>query len=192
METRAETREQARVTRRRFTVHEYHRMAEVGILHEDDRVELIEGELIEMAAIGTRHFTCVNGLNRFLVRSVGDEAIVSVQNPVRLDEYGEPQPDLAVIRTRDYRESLPMPEDVLLLIEVSDTTLAYDRGVKLPMYARKGIREAWIVDLNAGAVERHTEPSGNCYRLTARAGRGEALASTALPKVVITVDAVLV
>ena len=141
METRAETREQARVTRRRFTVHEYHRMAEAGILHEDDRVELIEGELIEMAAIGTRHFTCVNGLNRFLVRSVGDEAIVSVQNPVRLDEYGEPQPDLAVIRPRDYRESLPMPEDVLLLIEVSDTTLAYDRGVKLPMYARKGMRE---------------------------------------------------
>ena len=124
-----ETREQARVTRRRFTVREYHRMAEAGILHEDDRVELIEGELIEMAAIGTRHFTCVNGLTRFLVRSVGDEAIVSVQNPVRLDEYGEPQPDLAVIRPRDYRESLPTPEDVLLLIEVSDTTLAYDRGV---------------------------------------------------------------
>ncbi len=137
-----ETREQARVTRRRFTVHEYHRMAEAGILHEDDRVELIEGELIEMAAIGTRHFTCVNGLARFLVQNVGDEAIVSVQNPVRLDEYGEPQPDLAVIRPRDYRGSLPTPEDVMLLIEVSDTTLANDRDVKLPMYARKEIREA--------------------------------------------------
>ena len=95
-----------------------------------------------MAAIGTRHFTCVNGLNRLLVRSVGDEAIVSAQNPVRLDEYGEPPPDLAVIRPLDYRESLPSPEDVLLLIEVSDTPLAYDRGVKLPNYARKGIREA--------------------------------------------------
>ena len=96
-----------------------------------------------MAAIGTRHFTCVNVLNRSLVQSVGDEAIVSVQNPVRLDEYGEPQPDLAVIRTRDYRESLPMPEDVLLLIELSNTTFAYDRGIKLlPAYARKGIRGA--------------------------------------------------
>jgi hypothetical protein len=94
-----------------------------------------------MPAIGSRHFTCVNGLNRFLIRSVGDEAIVSVQNPVRLDEYGESQPDLAVIRPRDYRESLPIPEDVLLLIGVSDTTLAFDRGVKLPMYARKGMRE---------------------------------------------------
>jgi Uma2 family endonuclease len=191
METQAETREQAQVTRRRFTVHEYHRMAEAGILHEDDRVELIEGELIEMAAIGPLHFTCVNGLNWLLVQSVGDEAIVSVQNPVRLDEYGEPQPDLAVIRTRDYRESLPGPEDVLLLIEVSDTTLAYDRGVKLPEYARKGIREAWIVDLNAGAVERHTEPSPDGYRLTARPGRGETLASKALPNVAIPVDTVL-
>ena len=191
METQAGTREQAQVTRRRFTVHEYHRMAQAGILHEDDRVELIEGELIEMAAIGTRHFTCVNGLTRFLVQNVGDEAIVSVQNPVRLDEYGEPQPDLAAIRPRDYRESLPTPEDVLLLIEVSDTTLAYDRGVKLPMYARKGIREAWIVALEAGAVERHTEPPPGGYRLTARAGRGEALTSTALPEIVLTVDAVL-
>lgn len=136
------TRDQVQVARRRFTVHEYHRMAKAGILHEDDRVELIDGEPIEMAAIGTRHLTCVNVLNRSLVRSVGDEAIVSVQNPVRLYEYGEPQPDLAVIRTRDYRESLPTPEDVLLLIEVSNTTLAYDRGIKLPAYARKGIREA--------------------------------------------------
>ncbi len=191
METQAGTREQAWVTRRRFTVHEYHRMAQAGILHEDDRVELIEGELIEMAAIGTRHFTCVNGLNRLLVRSVGDEAIVSAQNPVRLDEYGEPQPDLAVIRPRDYRGSLPMPEDVLLLIEVSDTTHAYDREVKLPIYARKGTREAWVVDLNAGAVERHAEPSPDGYRLTARAGRGEALTSVALPKVIFTVDVVL-
>lgn len=182
---------ETQVTRRRFTAREYHRMAEAGILHEDDRVELIEGVLIEMAAIGTRHFVCVNGLNRFLVQSVGDEAIVSVQNPVRLDEYGEPMPDLAVIRTRDYRESLPTPEDVLLLIEVSDTTLAYDRGVKLPLYARKGIREAWIIDLKAGAVERHTEPSPDGYRLTARAGRGETLASVALPEVVIAVDAAL-
>ncbi len=137
------------VTRRRFTVHDYHRMGEAGILHEDDRVELIEGELVEMAAIGTRHLTCVNGLTRMLVRGVGDEAIVSVQNPVRLDEHSEPQPDLTVLRMRDYRESLPVPEDVLLLIEVSDTTLAYDRGVKLPLYARSGIREVWIVDLRA-------------------------------------------
>lgn len=188
---RMETMQTQEVTRRRFNVHEYHRMAEVGILYEDDRVELIEGEITEMAAIGTRHFTCVNGLNRMLVRGVGDEAIVSVQNPVRLDEHGEPQPDLAVIRARDYRDSLPTPEDVLLLIEVADTTLAYDRGVKLPLYARFGIREVWIVDLNVGVVERHTGPSPDGYRLTARAGRGESLGSETLPERVLAVDAVV-
>jgi Putative restriction endonuclease len=101
------------ITRRRFTVHDYHRMAEAGILHEDDRVELIEGQILEMAAIGTRHFACVNGLTRLLVRGVGDTAIVSVQNPVRLDEHTEPQPALTVLRAWDYRESLPMPGDVL-------------------------------------------------------------------------------
>jgi Uma2 family endonuclease len=186
-----ETKTQEKITRRRFTVHEYHRMAEVGILHEDDRVELIDGELVEMAAIGTRHFTCVNGLNRLLVRGVGDEAIVSVQNPVRLGEYWEPQPDLAVIRNRDYRESLPEPGDVLLLIEVSDTTLSYDRGVKLPLYARAGIPEVWIVNLPVEAVERHTEPTGDGYRLIRRAPRGEMLESISLSALTLTVDTVL-
>ena len=179
------------VTRRRFTVHDYHRMGEAGILHEDDRVELIEGEIVEMAAIGTRHFTCVNGLNRLLVRNVGDEAIVSVQNPVRLDQHTEPQPDLAVIRPRDYRLSLPGPEDVLLLIEVSDTTLAYDRNVKLPLYARAGIQEVWIVDLAGEVIERHNDPSPDGYRSLQRAGRGESIESSALPDLSLTTDDVL-
>ncbi|HEX2740666.1 MAG TPA: Uma2 family endonuclease [Rubrobacter sp.] len=179
------------VTRRRFTVHDYHRMGEAGILHEDDRVELIEGEIVEMAAIGTRHFTCVNGLTRLLVRSVGDEAIVSVQNPVRLNQRTEPQPDLAVIRPRDYRVSLPGPEDVLLLIEVSDTTLAYDRNVKLPLYSRAGIREVWIVDLSGEVIERHNDPSPDGYRSLHRARRGEKIESSALPDPALTADDVL-
>ncbi len=178
-------------SRRRFTVHEYHRMAEAGILHEDDRVELVGGEIVEMTPIGTRHFTCVNQLTRLLVSSVGDGAIVSVQNPIRLDEHGEPQPDLAVIRARDYRESLPTPEDVLLLIEVSDTSLAYDRDVKLPLYARFGIPEVWIVDLAGEAIERHTEPSEGGYGLIRRARRGAALESAGLSGLVLPVDAVL-
>jgi len=179
------------VTRRRFTVHDYHRMGEAGILHEDDRVELIEGEIVEMAAIGTRHFACVNQLNRLLVRGVGDAAIVSVQNPVRLDEHTEPQPDLTVLRVRDYRDSLPMPEDVLLLIEVSDTTLTYDRGVKLPLYARAGIREVWIVDLPGEVIERNTDPSADSYRTSKRARRGEKIESTTLPELSLSVAAVL-
>ena len=169
------------LTRWRFTVHDYHRMGEAGILHEDDRVELIEGELVEMTAIGTRHFSCVNRLNRLLVMNVDDEAIVSVQNPVRLNEHTEPQPDLTVIRPRDYRESLPMPEDVLLLIEVSDTTLAYDREVKLPLYARAGIREVWIVDLPGETIERFTGPSADGYRRADQRRRGQTLEATALP-----------
>ena len=182
---------QKQVTRRRFTVHEYHRMAEAGILHEDDRIELIEGELVEMAAIGSRHFTCVNTLNRLLMRSLGDEYIVSVQNPVRLGERNEPEPDLAVIRARDYRESLPGPEDVLFLIEVSDTTLSYDRNVKLPLYARSGIPEVWIVDLVGELIERHTGPSGEIYRHLERARRGETLASAAIPELVFDTSAIL-
>lgn len=179
------------VTRRHFSVRDYHLMAEAGILHKDDRVELIEGEIVEMAAIGARHFACVNNLNRVLMRAVSDKAIVSVQNPVRLDERNEPQPDLAVIRTRDYRESLPTPEDVLLLIEVSDTTLSYDRNIKLPLYARSGIAEVWIVDLTGETVERHTEPSGDGYRHTERSRRGEELASATLPEIVVRVGDLL-
>jgi Uma2 family endonuclease len=179
------------VKRRRFTVHDYHRMGEAGILHEDDRVELIEGELVEMTAIGTRHFSCVNRLNRLLVMNVGDEAIVSVQNPVRLNEYNEPQPDVTVIRPRDYRESLPMPEDVMLLIEISDTTLAYDRGVKLPLYARAGVSEVWIVDLPGETIERYTDPSGEGYRGADRLRRGQRLESISLPSLTPSVDEVL-
>lgn len=187
-----ETKARALVQRRRFTVEEYHKMAEAGILHEDDRVELIDGEIIQMNPIGSRHMRCVNELNWLLSRRLGDEVRVSVQNPVRLDGDLEPQPDLAVIRTRDYAGELPGPEDVLLLLEVSDTTLRYDREVKLPTYARAGILETWIVDLLAGkTIERHNDPSGDGYRRTQRARPGEALASESLPEIVLQVHAVL-
>ena len=179
------------VTRWRFTVHDYHRMGEAGILHEDDRVELIEGELVEITAIGTRHFSCVNRLNRLLVMHVGDEAVVSVQNPVRLNDYTEPQPDVAVIMTRDYRESLPMPEDVVLLVEVSDTTLAYDRGIKLPLYARAGIGEIWIVNLPGETIERYTAPSADGYRHADQKDLGQTLESISLPGLTPSVDEVL-
>ncbi len=188
METREEL---AGAKRRLLTVHEYHRMGEVGILHEDDRVELIEGVLIQMPAIGTSHFNCVNALNRLLVLGAGDEAIVSVQNPVRLSEHGEPQPDLALLRPRDYGESLPGPADVLLLIEVSDATLSYDKNIKLPLYAHAGIREVWIVDLPNETVEIHAEVSGGGYDLVRRFRRGDTLRPGALPGLDVPVDAAL-
>ena len=186
-----ETQVEAKIARRLFTADEFHAMAEAGILHEDDRIELIEGELIEMAAIGSRHMTCVIELTRLLVPLVGDAARVSPQNPVRMGRHLEPQPDLAVLRARDYRNSLPGPEDVLLVIEVSDTTLTYERETKLPLYARSGVREAWIMDLQNNAMERHTEPSENGYRLVRRASKGESLSSEALPGVVLRFDDIL-
>ena len=114
-----------------------------------------------------------------------------MQSPVRLDEHGAPQPDLAVIRARTYGDSLLIPEDVLLLIEVANTSLASDREVKLPFYARAGIAEIWLVDLHADVIERHTEPSESGYRLIRRAGRGETLESVALPALALPVDAAL-
>jgi Uma2 family endonuclease len=166
-------------------------MGEVGILRVDERVELIEGEIVEMNPIGSRHAACVRALTRLMGRSLGDGLLLDVQNPVRLNGGVETQPDLAVIRAQDYRESLPGPEDVVLAIEVSDTTLRYDRNIKLPLYARAGIREAWIVDLPNEAVERHNEPSEDGYLRMERVGRGRSLTSEVLPNLTLQTDAVL-
>lgn len=176
---------------RRFTVGDYHRMTEVGILTEDDRVELIDGEIVEMTAVGGRHVACVNRLTALLVRAVGEEAIVSVQNPVQLAEHQEPEPDLAVIQARNYGGDLPQGRDVVLLIEVSDTTLSYDRGRKLPLYARAEIPEAWLIDLQGEAIERHTNPVGASYRVTVRVGRGEEVASLVVSGLVLKANDVL-
>lgn len=183
----------AEAARWRFTVDDYHRMVEAGILTEDDRVELLDGEIIKMSPIGVPHASCVRRLEALLHRQLGDMAIVSVQNPVQLGEYGEPEPDLAVLRPRAdfYAERHPQPQDILLLIEVADSSLAKDRGAKLPLYAREGIAEVWLVDLEGEALERHTNPAEGAYRLVLRARRGETVASTALPELAFPVAAVL-
>jgi Uma2 family endonuclease len=173
---------------RRFTVNDYHRMVETGILQEDDRVELIDGEIIEMAPIGGRHVVCVSRLNRLLVRYVGDDAMVNIQSPVRLGDDEEPEPDVAVVRARNYGNELPTATDVILLIEAADTSLAFDRGTKLPLYARAGIPEAWLIDLRAGAIERHTNPSRDGYGVALRVGLGEEIESTVVPGLVISAD----
>ena len=177
------------VTRHRFTVEDYERMGDAGILGEDDRVELIAGEIVDMSPIRPRHAACVNQANWLLSRHVGDAGRVSVQNPVRLGDRDEPQPDLVVLRPGpDYTRSLPTPADVLLLIEVADTSLAYHRRVKIPMYARAGISEVWLVDLKGQVVLRYADPHEGAYRRTERVGRGQRLTALNLPGLEIAVD----
>lgn len=154
------------ITRHRLTVEEYHRMAEAGVLAPDARVELIEGEVIDMAPIGSRHWSVVNRLNRMLTLAAAERAIVSVQSSLRLGPRSEPQPDLALLKPRDdfYAHSLPAAADTLLVIEVADTTGAYDRQVKLPLYARHGVPELWIVDLEMAVLRVCRQPQGETYR----------------------------
>jgi Uma2 family endonuclease len=181
------------VARRALTVAEYHRMGETGILTRDDRVELIEGELIAMSPIGSGHSGTVNALNRRLVLAVGDRGVVAVQNPVQLDDLSEPQPDFSVLRPRDdfYRRATPRPHEVLLIVEVADSSLAYDRRVKRSLYARHGIPEFWIVNLTAGEVEVCRTPNGDHYDSVTLVGRDGVLELQLLPGTSIPAAALL-
>lgn len=181
------------IARHWFTVSEYDRMGETGILTEDDRVELVEGEIIEMSPIGRRHAACVGRLTNLFGRLLVERAIVWVQNPIVLDEYSEPQPDVALLRRRDdfYERSLPMPDDVLLIIEVADTTLEYDRQIKVPLYARAGIAEVWIVNLVDEQIEIYAEPANDAYQSKQEAGRGETINSSSALDVMLRVDDIL-
>ncbi|HSH60178.1 MAG TPA: Uma2 family endonuclease [Acidimicrobiales bacterium] len=178
----------------RFTVGEYYRMAEAGIFDEDDRVELLEGEIVDMAPIGSRHAACVKRLNRFFSERLPEQVTVAVQDPVRLSEVSESQPDLMLLHPRsdDYAGGHPGPEDVLLLIEVADTTAAWDREHKLPLYARAGVREVWLVDLPAGTVEVCRRPEGAVYQSVRLAGPDERLAPEAFPETSLLAGEVLV
>jgi Uma2 family endonuclease len=181
------------ITRRPFSVEEYYRMAEAGVLAEDERVELIEGEIIAMSPIGNRHMVCVNRLNWMFSGLVGGAAIVSVQNPIRLDHYSAPQPDIALLKFRDdfYSQLPPAPSDLLLVVEVSDTTLDYDRRIKIPLYATAGIPEAWVVDLHNGNIEVYTLPVGNMYSRIRIVQRGEQFELTGIEGTTIMADSVL-
>lgn len=181
------------ITHRRFTVDDYHRMVDAGILREDDRVELLDGEVVEVSPIGPHHARCVDLLNRLFVRGVGDRAIVRVQGPIGLSSISEPEPDVALLRygASGYGDAHPTPPQVLLLIEVSDTTLAYDRGRKLPAYARAGIAETWIVNLAEDQIEIHREPRGERYAGCRTARRGETIAPLAFPDLTLDVTAIL-
>jgi Uma2 family endonuclease len=178
--------------RYRFTVDEYHRLIDAGIFHDDDRVELLDGEIFVMTPIGRLHTSVVDRLTRVLVSRLGDRAIVRVQGPVPAGPRSEPEPDIAVLRdVSDFYAMTPLePDRVLLVVEVADTSLAYDRA-KLRIYAAAGISEAWIVNLTTGVVEVLRKPDGGIYRETEVRHRGERLAPSAFPDFVLTVDETL-
>jgi len=168
-------------------------MAEAGILTPQDRVELIEGEVIQMSPIGDRHAMAVNRANMVFARGLGDKVVVSVQNAVRINRYNEPQPDVVLIRPREdfYGNRHPRPEDVVLLIEVADTTLRYDQNVKLPIYARNGVMEVWVVDLSGEAIHVYRDPSERGYRSAQSNARGDSISPLAFPAFSIKVDDLL-
>lgn len=181
------------LSRRLFTVHEYHQMGHAGILNEDDRVELIKGEIVQMASIGSRHAACVDRLTQLLVLRLTGRAIVRVQNPIYLSEYSEPQPDLALLRPRldFYAAAHPGPQDVLLVVEVADTSAGIDRAAKMPLYARAGITEVWLVDLQEERVEVYSQPLPHGYQQVYRLGRGGGLTLQAFPDQAFDVDSIL-
>ncbi|RAI58718.1 Uma2 family endonuclease [Roseicella frigidaeris] len=181
------------VRRHKLDIHGYYRMAEAGILTRDDRVELIEGEIVDMVPIGSPHSAAVNGLIAVLAGAVQGRATVTAQSPLRLSDTNEPQPDFMLLRPRAdfYRGAHPTAADVLLLVEVAQSSLAYDRRVKLPLYARHKVPEVWIVNLGEGVVEVYREPKDEAYLATTRAARGDMLEPAALPGLRIAVTEVI-
>lgn len=181
------------IQRRWFNVDEYYRMTDAGILSPDDRVELIEGEVIRMSPIGTHHAACVRRINAYFSQAAGRLTIVSVQNPVRLNDFSEPQPDIALLKRRDdfYASGHPAPEDILLIVEVGDTSASYDRAVKIPLYAQAGIPEVWLADLPRDFVGVFASPVNGRYQNIREARRGETLTLSSLAEITVRIDDLL-
>jgi Uma2 family endonuclease len=182
------------VPRHRLTRRDYYRLAEAGILGEDDRVELLEGQLVDMSPIGPRHALVIDMLNRLLLTALGEQAWLRVQNPIVLDDASEPQPDIALVRLpwNGYPDAHPRPPDILLLVEVADSSLDFDRGAKLELYARAGIREFWVVDLTTNHVMVHRSPNEGRYASMAVVDMSGTVQVQALPDVTISVAQIFV
>jgi Uma2 family endonuclease len=180
---------QIEATKKLFTVDDYYRMAEAGILGPEDRVELIDGEIIEMSPIGTRHAGCVNAAIAAFSAVLQRRVTVSVQNPLRLSNYIEPEPDLVLLKPRkdSYRGKRVEGEDVLLVLDVADTTLRYDRDVKLPLYAAADIPEVWIEDLQHDLLLVYRDPQKSTYRTSLSLKRDKSVAVLAFPEVIFKV-----
>jgi Uma2 family endonuclease len=176
-----------------ITADEYERMGEAGIFCPDFQLELLEGEIYEMSPIGSSHAACVKALGLLLNQLFGGVMLVSTQDPIRLDDYSEPQPDLALLRWRDdfYRRAHPTSADVLLVIEVADTTVDSDRRIKLPLYAKADIKEVWLVNLPEEKIELYAEPSGGAYQITRDFKRGEEVQAHSIEGLRVGVVAVI-
>lgn len=178
--------------RLRFSVDEYYQMIELGMLKDYERAEIIEGELIKKMTVGDRHAAVVNILNRFFSRNLPDNILVSVQNPVRLTDFNEPEPDIILADlTKFDGKRHPRPAEVLLLIEVSDSTVKYDRDKKLPLYAEAEIAEVWIVNLPNEIIEIHTKPKFGLYQLAQIYKRGDVIKSEAVPHLEIAAEKII-
>ena len=183
------------MTKRRFSAKEFYKMAKAGVLCEDDRVELVDGEIVEMAAIGSYHAGCVLSLNMLFTQKVGDRVLVNVQNALKIDGFSVFQPDLAILLPRDdfYMNSHPTPKDVLLIIEVSDSSVDYDRNVKIPRYAQAGVPEVWQVNLPYGFVDTFSDldPENVRYRSTQRFSPGQQIVPAMLSDISLEVSQIL-
>jgi Uma2 family endonuclease len=179
--------------RHRITVEDYYRMAETGVLAPDARVELIEGEIIDMPPFGSKHGSVVDKLTRALIRALGDRAIVRTQGAVRLSGISEPEPDVAVLEARSdfYWHAQPVGTQALLIVEVSDSTLRYDRDVKVPLYARHGVRETWVVDIANGQLLCFSAPANGQYARHSTIADPGPLALASLPDVTIDLSGLL-
>ena len=168
-------------------------MAEAGVLGEDDRVELIDGEIFEMSPIGRKHAGCVNRLNYLFSSRLAGRAVVSVQNPIQLSEHAEPQPDLTLLRPRAdfYTDAHPTSEAILLVVEVADSSAEFDRQVKAPLYARSGIPEFWLVDVDQDRVGVYRDPTSAGYATTCVLRRGDVINPSAFPDLEIAVAEIL-
>lgn len=180
-------------TRHRISVDDYYRMGEVGILRKDNRLELIKGDIIDMAPIGSAHAGTVKRLAKLLMDAVGNSSIVSVQDPVRLDAYSEPQPDIALLRLREdyYREAHPRSGDLLLIVEVTETSLSYDQGIKVPLYAQHGIPEVWVFDVGSNHLHICRQPEQDSYQVVETLSQAKIICPMQLPKVAVNLAGLL-
>jgi Uma2 family endonuclease len=175
-----------------FTVDTYLQLGELGLLHEDDRVELIDGQVVEMSPIGNDHASCVRRLNGLFARALLDRAVIDVQNPIVLGERDSPKPDVTLLRPRgDGYPRHPRAADILLLVEVADTSLAYDREVKVPLYARAGVPEVWVIDLASDRIHLWREPAGDHYASARTVSRNDTITPVSFADVAFSVDEIV-